>query len=124
MNDNELDAVLLRTEDIVPSSGFPSAVMDAVHQEAAMPPPIPFPWRRAMPGLLTCFGLVAFLAHRLLHSFPTTPAPDAFAFSPAQWFSGLPSGLARNTAYVSLEWLAATVLITLLGLGISMRSAD
>lgn len=124
MNDNELDAILLRTEEIVPSSGFTSAVMDVVHQEAAMPPPIPFPWRRAMPGLLTCFALVAFLAHRLLHSFATTPAREGFASSPAQWFSAVSSGLARNTASVSLEWLAATVLITLLGLGISMRSAD
>jgi hypothetical protein len=124
MNDNDLDAVLLRTEEIVPSSGFTSAVMDAVQQEAAMPPPIPFPWRSAMPGLLTCFALVLFLAHRVLHFFPATPARSAFAFSPAQWFSAVSAGLAKNTAYVNLEWLAATILITVLGLGISMRSAD
>lgn len=124
MNDKELDAVLLRNEEIVPSSGFTSAVMDAVQQEAAMPPPIPFPWRRAMPGLLTCIALIAFLAHGILHSFPRTSAPVVFAFAPAQWFSVVASGLARNTAYVSLEWLSATILLTLLGLGISMRSAD
>jgi hypothetical protein len=51
MNDDDLDRILSRQEDIVPSSGFVSNVMDAVRREASAPPPIPFPWKWAIPGL-------------------------------------------------------------------------
>ncbi len=51
-DDVEIDRVLSREDDILPSSGFAASVMDAVQREAATPPPIPFPWKRAMPGLV------------------------------------------------------------------------
>lgn len=50
MSRDDLDRILSE-EEIVPSSGFPAAVMDAVRREASTPPPIPFPWKRALPGL-------------------------------------------------------------------------
>jgi len=31
--------------------GFLASVMDRVREEAAAPPPIPFPWKRALPGM-------------------------------------------------------------------------
>jgi hypothetical protein len=34
-------------EELLPSSGFVASVMDRVRQEAALPAPIPFPWKRA-----------------------------------------------------------------------------
>lgn len=52
MTDDELDRILSQEEDIVPSSGFAGGVMDAVRNQASTPPPIPFPWRRAIPGLV------------------------------------------------------------------------
>ena len=51
---DDLDRVLLREAEIVPSSGFAKSVMAAVRSEAAAPPPIPFPWERALPGLAVC----------------------------------------------------------------------
>lgn len=51
MKDDDIDRILSREEDIVPSSGFAGSVMDAVRSQASTPPPIPFPWRRAIPGL-------------------------------------------------------------------------
>jgi len=51
MNDEEVDRILSGEGGIVPSSGFAAGVMDAVRREAAAPPPIPFPWKRALPGL-------------------------------------------------------------------------
>ena len=42
----------LSKDEIVPSSGFVARVMDAVRVEAAAPPAIPFPWSRALPGLV------------------------------------------------------------------------
>jgi len=50
--EDEIDRILSRQDEIVPSSGFAASVMEAVRREAAVPPPIPFPWKRAMAGLL------------------------------------------------------------------------
>jgi len=47
----EFDRVLLEEDALVPSSGFAASVMDAIHQQSAAPAPIPFPWKRALPGL-------------------------------------------------------------------------
>jgi hypothetical protein len=48
----EINSILSREDEILPSSGFTVSVMDAVRREAAAPPPIPFPWKRALPGLV------------------------------------------------------------------------
>ena len=48
----EVDRMLSSEDEILPSSGFAVAVMDAVRREAAAPPPIPFPWKRALPGMI------------------------------------------------------------------------
>jgi hypothetical protein len=48
---DELDHVLAHEDDVVPSSGFTDAVMDAVRAAKAAPPPIPFPWTRALLSL-------------------------------------------------------------------------
>jgi hypothetical protein len=46
------DEILASEEAIVPSSGFLAAVMERVQDEARTPAPIPFPWKRAVPGIL------------------------------------------------------------------------
>ena len=48
----EINSILSREDEILPSSGFTVSVMDAIRREAAVPPPIPFPWKRALPGLV------------------------------------------------------------------------
>ena len=48
MKPEELDRVLSEETDIVPSSGFVAAVMEAVTTEATAPP-LTFPWKRAWP---------------------------------------------------------------------------
>lgn len=59
MSCDDLDRILSEEDDIVPSSGFASSVMDAVRREATASPPIPFPWKRALPGVV---GAAAGLA--------------------------------------------------------------
>lgn len=50
--DEKMDAALSEASDnILPSSGFLDAVMDEVQGEASAFPTIPFPWKRALPGL-------------------------------------------------------------------------
>ena len=48
MKPEELDRLLSEEADIVPSSGFVDAVMEAVTVEA-IAPPLKFPWKRAWP---------------------------------------------------------------------------
>src|SRR5208282_4291487 len=49
---DEIDRILSRDDEILPSSGFTVSVMDAVRQEAAALAPIAFPWKRALPGMV------------------------------------------------------------------------
>jgi hypothetical protein len=51
MHDDELDRILRADQPIAPSPMFASKVMHAVYREAATPPPIGFPWKRALPGI-------------------------------------------------------------------------
>jgi hypothetical protein len=71
MSDEEIDRALGGNDDIVPSSGFAGAVMEAVRREAAAPPPIPFPWKWAIPGLVAWAAAlaVAIVALTRLTSF-------------------------------------------------------
>lgn len=47
-----LDRILATEEELLPSSGFLASVMERVQEEAAAPAPIPFPWKRAIPGMV------------------------------------------------------------------------
>ncbi|MGO8758072.1 MAG: hypothetical protein ACLQG3_08110 [Terracidiphilus sp.] len=55
-----IERVLAAEEEIVPSSGFAASVMERVREEAAMPAPIPFPWKRAIPGILLTAGVLGW----------------------------------------------------------------
>ena len=89
----DLDAFLDRgfnhpAEQLTPSSGFVVSVMDIVHQHASEPPPLAFPWRRVVPGLITILSaLVAFFLYSSKHGVSQTVAhPLSLAlpvFSPA-----------------------------------------
>lgn len=57
-NRDGLDQILAAEEDLVPSSGFAVSVMERVREDAAMPEPIPFPWKRVLPGaIVVAIGL-------------------------------------------------------------------
>lgn len=61
MKDESIDCILSSEEEILPSSGFAASVMERIREEAATPiafPPISFPWKRIVPGMvLGCGGL-------------------------------------------------------------------
>ncbi len=54
---DRMDAILTAEDEIVPSSGFLGAVMERVEEEARMPAPIPFPWKRTLPGFVLAAGV-------------------------------------------------------------------
>src|SRR5271169_6092282 len=59
--EDEMNRILSSEDEILPSSGFAVSVMDAVRRESAAPPPIPFPWKRALPGLVVAGLAVALV---------------------------------------------------------------
>ena len=97
----EIGHILGTEEQLIPSSGFMASVMERVRQEAALPPPIPFPWTWAVLGILLVggvFGWSAFEIFRLglptfdmpaLHSLALTstriPAPFVGPVESAGW---------------------------------------
>ena len=52
MTGDDLDRMLSDEDPLLPSSGFTASVMEAVQREASAPPPLGFPWRHALPGLI------------------------------------------------------------------------
>jgi hypothetical protein len=61
MRQHELDHILSREKEIVPSAKFTASVMGAIRSEAAAPPPISFPWVRALPGLIAGVGALVWI---------------------------------------------------------------
>ena len=69
MRNDDIDDVLSTDETIVPSPGFTASVMQAVRREALSPPPIPFPWKRALPGLVSMGPAIVLGVARLAGGF-------------------------------------------------------
>jgi hypothetical protein len=101
-----LDRILASDEELAPSSGFVASVMDRVRQEAAVPEPIPFPWRRALPGMiLVGVGLVWCLVLLVRMGIAEAKTPVLIAMHPA----------ALMTPQVeSAGWIAAALATSLL----------
>lgn len=74
-----LDRVLSTDEPLVPSSGFLSVVMERVRQEAAAPPPIPFPWKRMLPGFALAAGVFGWGAFEVFRYAPHALRQISFA---------------------------------------------
>jgi len=60
MTSERIDEILATEQELVPSSGFLASVMERVREEAAVPPPIPFPWKRFVPGMVVSAGVLGW----------------------------------------------------------------
>lgn len=127
MRDDELDRFLSTEQPIVPSANFARNVMDKVRTEAAAPPPIPFPWKRALPGLVLCVaGLVAMCAAAFQRS---GPPPLREAPGPSIWtatWAGLATNLAgplRAANAGGVGWILLAFLLTYVSVKWSLRLA-
>lgn len=120
MNDSEIDRILSGQDEILPSSGFAASVMEAVRREAAAPPPIPFPWKRALPGLV-----VAALALALVVAVGVAAIVQISRGALAQHLATTPTllTLPRGTAGSMLAWTALALLAAFLSVKLSMRLA-
>lgn len=112
---DKLDAILGSEETLVPSSGFAGSVMRRVRDEAAAPPPIPFPWKRAIPGMVVAVVVLGWGAVELVRAgkiafeadgLPQFQVPAWVPFNAQQacWLA-IALGLAL-ISWVGSRWLA------------------
>jgi len=113
MKPDDLDRVLSQKDEILPSSGFAAAVMDAVRLEASAPPQIPFPWKRAVPGIAAA-GLAVVL---VLVGAMGDVGPQQL---PAAWLPVLEL-VVRSVTSPAVGWLILALLLTLASVTVSMR---
>jgi hypothetical protein len=68
MNHESIDQILAKEVELIPSSGFLASVMEKVHEEATAPRPIPFPWVRALPGIILASAVFGWGAVELVRA--------------------------------------------------------
>jgi hypothetical protein len=118
--EDQMNRVLSRDDDILPSSGFAASVMDAVRREAAAPPPIPFPWKRALPGVVVggvvlAWILMAWIAD-MARAIGASGSPQFSISSP----SVVPP-LFHGSFPPAVGWIALGLLIAFVSTKLSMR---
>ena len=116
MKDQEFDRILSHEADLVPSSGFASTVMDAVRSEAFAPPPIPFPWARALPGIAA--GVFA-LVYLFIEVFRQAGSVAASPSSVDRFFSSLAPAF-HAAQMMGAGWILAALVLTYLCVKVSL----
>jgi hypothetical protein len=97
MKPEKLDRMLSEEADIVPSSGFVSAVMEAVTSDATAPP-LPFPWKQVLPLAVAFPALLLWFAF-LPTDEAAAPGPDLY-----MWF--------ETIGPMATGWVAGGLLMT------------
>ena len=134
MERDELDTILARHfgpphakvaqgESIEPSSGFIGSVMERVREEAAeaaAPGPIPFPWRRAVPGLCMALLAVAVCVTLLVLASAGVMrlASHALVSATVEGQHGTIAEWANTATRLHAGWLVAGLLIAFVPLGL------
>jgi hypothetical protein len=98
---------------VTPSPRFTSSVMRAVRDEQASKP-IPFPWTRALPGIIALLASLAVCIGLLIRGLPAPPTVSINAtFAGPATFGGLP--------LYAISWVLVALLLTLFSVALSMR---
>lgn len=110
MNHDDLDHLLSHETEIVPSSGFTASVMNAVRAQAQAPPPIPFPWKRAWPGMAAAVLSLAWIVFACVAVFSSKSATEALS---------VPSTL--QPLWHAASWVLIALVTTVVSLLFSWR---
>ncbi len=119
MKHDDLDRILSHEQEILPSSGFAASVMEAVRQEASALSPIPFPWKRVLPGLVASFlalVVLVFQVYAQLQQEAAAPQP------PSAWMTAF-SATMETAMRLGAHWILAALLLALASVKFAMRLA-
>lgn len=102
---DDIERMLADEDEITPSPALLTSVMAAVEREAAVPPPLEFPWLRALPGLLATIAALAVATWRGIGSLSDPAAVAAFDEELRR--------LLVLAAGLGLQWVMLAVAVTL-----------
>jgi hypothetical protein len=105
--------ILATDDELAPSSGFMARVMERVREEAAAPPPIPFPWKRAAPGIALAGGVLGWGGFELVRH--ALPAARQLQFAEPHF------SMAAGHTLEQAGWVAFALAASLLSWFISSR---
>jgi len=108
-----IDRILASEEPILPSSGFLASVMERVQEESRAPAPIPFPWKRAVPGILLATGTFGWGAYEFIRE--AIPSLRGLETTQPQLTTALPVPIEHAA------WIAFALAISLLSWKLSRR---
>jgi hypothetical protein len=115
MDPSKIDQILATEEDLVPTSGFLASVMERVHDEARMPAPLPFPWKRAIPGIVLATGVFGWGAFEFARQ--AIPAVRAISVTQLQ----IPASVEQPLEQAG--WVALALAVSLASWLLSRRIA-
>ncbi len=106
-----IDRILAAEEELIPSSGFLAATMARVREEATIPKPIPFPWMRALPGIVIALAALCWCGYGVVRAGMAISRETSFTdlhVTAATWSALVPAGwVAAALAVSMLSWLFA-----------------
>jgi hypothetical protein len=120
VREHELDQILSEERDVVPSTKFTKSVMDAVRLEAAAPPPLAFPWIRALPGFAA--GIFASM-WIFIEGFRLYEPQKTTTFVPASWIERLTPLIAKAEAS-GVGWILLALAVTAVCVELTWRASE
>jgi hypothetical protein len=117
MKHDDIDRILAHDDEIVPSSGFTSAVLYAVRREVSAPKPIPFPWKRALPGVVAAIVTLILIVAEVVEQLGLGPAPSQTGASGPS----VADAIAQAATNAGAQWIALALVVTVASLSLAMR---
>jgi len=114
-DDAVIDRILVAEEELIPSSGFLAATMERVREEAAMPKSIPFPWLRALPGIVVAVAALGWCGFEVARSGVASSREISFA--------DLHMAATTGRALEPAGWVGVAIAASLLSWLLSRRLA-
>ncbi len=118
INPDPIDQFLATEQELIPSSGFLASVMESVQEEARKPASIPFPWKRAVPGIVLASGVFGWGAYELVQQ--AIPAAKTVTFS-VPHFSVAQFAMNSDRPLEQAGWVALALAVSLASWFLSRR---
>jgi hypothetical protein len=110
---DELDRLLADDERLLPSSGFVASVMEQVQRDAFVPPALPFPWTRALPGFVALAVAIAAVIWTGVSTFDDRQAAAVLERGVQVVFD--------QVARPEIAWTALAVVMTIVPAMLALR---